>query len=135
MRFSYLELLPEQKVEAIGAIKSESVVMVGDGINDAPALAASDIGIAMGAAGSDMALETADIALMSDEPSKIPWTFGLSKKAYGIILENITMAIGIKAIFVILAVMGLATLWMAVFANMGVSLMVIVNGIGALRFD
>lgn len=131
------ELLPDQKVEAIMAIKSESgsVVMVGDGINDAPALAASDIGIAMGAVGSDVALETADIALMSDEPSKIPWTFKLSQKTYRIILENITMAIGIKAVFVILAVMGLATLWMAVFADMGVSLMVIVNGMRALRFD
>lgn len=131
----YAELLPEQKVDAINSMKSKSgaVVMVGDGINDAPALASSTIGIAMGAAGSDIALETADIALMSDEPAKIPWAYRLSKKAYGIITANIAMAITIKAIFVILAVMGLATLWMAVFADMGVSLMVIINGMRALR--
>ena len=131
------ELLPHQKVEAIRSLKSDygSVVMVGDGINDAPALAASTIGIAMGAAGSDITLETADIALMSDEPSRIPWAFRLSRKAYRIITANIVMAIGIKAVFIILAVMGLATLWMAVFADMGVSLMVIINGMRALRTD
>lgn len=131
----YAELLPEQKVEAINTMKlnSGAVVMVGDGINDAPALASSTIGIAMGAAGSDIALETADIALMSDEPAKIPWAFRLSKKAYGIITANIALAITIKAIFVILAVMGLATLWMAVFADMGISLMVIINGMRAMR--
>jgi Cd2+/Zn2+-exporting ATPase len=133
----YAELLPEQKVEIIQSMKSEhgSVVMVGDGINDAPALAASTIGIAMGAAGSDIALETADIALMSDEPSRIPWAFRLSRKAYRIITANIAMAIGIKAVFIVLAIMGLATLWMAVFADMGVSLMVIVNGMRALRMN
>ncbi len=131
----YAELLPEQKVGAINTMKlnSGSVVMVGDGINDAPALASSTIGIAMGAAGSDITLETADIALMSDEPAKIPWAYRLSRKAYGIIIANIVLAIAIKTIFVILAVMGLATLWMAVFADMGVSLMVIINGMRALR--
>ncbi|MEE9555515.1 MAG: cation-transporting P-type ATPase, partial [candidate division Zixibacteria bacterium] len=92
-------------------------------------------GIAMGAIGSDVALETADIALMSDEPSKIPWTFKLSKKAYRIIIENISMAIGIKAVFVVMAVTGTATLWMAVFADMGVSLLVIMNGMRALRAE
>jgi len=129
------ELLPDGKVGAIEDIKREfgTVVMVGDGINDAPALAASDIGFAMGAAGSDIALETADIALILDEPSKIPWTFRLSKKAYGIIIENISMAIGIKAVFVALTFMGAATLWMAVFADMGISLLVILNGMRALR--
>lgn len=129
------ELMPEDKVKFIENLKNrhDLVVMVGDGVNDAPALAASDIGVAMGAIGSDVALETADIALMSDDLSKIPWAFRLSKKAYRIIIANIVMAIGIKAIFIGLASAGLATLWMAVFADMGVSLMVIINGMRALK--
>lgn len=129
------ELLPEEKVTAIEDLKKEygSVAMIGDGVNDAPALASADIGIAMGAIGSDVALETADIALMSDDLLKIPWAFRLSRKAYRIIVANISMAIAIKAIFIGLASTGLATLWMAVFADMGVSLMVIVNGMRALR--
>jgi len=129
------ELLPADKARAVEDIRRQygSLAMVGDGVNDAPALAASDIGIAMGVAGSDLALETADIALMSDELSKIPWAFRLSRKAYGIIIQNIAMAIGIKAVFIALALTGEATLWMAVFADMGVSLMVIFNGMRALR--
>jgi Cd2+/Zn2+-exporting ATPase len=129
------ELMPDAKVEYIEKLKNRynSVVMIGDGVNDAPALAASDIGIAMGAIGSDVALETADVALMSDDLTRIPWAFRLSKKAYRIIVANIAMAIGIKAIFIGLASAGLATLWMAVFADMGVSLMVIINGMRALR--
>jgi len=129
------ELLPEEKVKIIEELKSKhgTVTMIGDGVNDAPALAVSDIGIAMGAVGSDAALETADIALMSDDLSRIPWAFRLSKKAYRIIVANITMAIAIKAVFIALAFAGLATLWMAVFADMGVSLMVIINGMRALK--
>jgi len=129
------ELMPEEKVKVIEELKSKhkTVTMIGDGVNDAPALAASDIGIAMGAIGSDAALETADIALMSDDLSRIPWAFRLSKKAYRIIVANITMAIAIKAVFIALAFAGLATLWMAVFADMGVSLMVIINGMRALK--
>ncbi|UCC80511.1 MAG: cadmium-translocating P-type ATPase [Candidatus Zixiibacteriota bacterium] len=129
------DLMPEDKVGFIENLKNrhDSVVMIGDGVNDAPALAASDIGIAMGAIGSDVALETADIALMSDDLSRIPWAYRLSKKAYQIIIANIVMAIGIKAVFIGLASAGLATLWMAVFADMGVSLMVIINGMRALK--
>jgi Cd2+/Zn2+-exporting ATPase len=129
------ELMPEEKVKVIEELRTQhkTVTMIGDGVNDAPALAAADIGIAMGAIGSDVALETADIALMSDDLSRIPWAFRLSKKAYSIIVANITMAIAIKAIFIGLASAGLATLWMAVFADMGVSLMVIVNGMRALK--
>jgi len=130
-------LFPESKVRAIEEMKSKygCVTMVGDGVNDAPALAASDIGIAMGAIGSDAALETADIALMSDDLSRIPWAFRLSRRAYGLIIANIVMAIGIKVIFIGLASFGLATLWMAVFADMGVSLIVIINGMRALKYS
>jgi Cd2+/Zn2+-exporting ATPase len=129
------ELLPDEKVEYIQNLRKRyrTVAMIGDGVNDAPALAVSDIGIAMGAIGSDVALETADIALMSDDLSRVPRAFRLSKKAYGIIIANIVMAIAIKAVFIVLASAGLATLWMAVFADMGVSLMVIINGMRALR--
>ncbi len=131
------ELLPEQKVDAIESLRTRygMVGMVGDGINDAPALAASTIGIAMGTVGSDTALETADIALMSDDISKLPYMIWLSRRTVRVIKQNIALSLLIKLIFLGLAIPGFATLWMAIAADEGATLVVIFNALRILRMQ
>jgi len=136
----YTELLPEDKVQIIERYinkkkVNERLIFVGDGINDAPVLAGADIGIAMGGLGSDAAIEAADIVIMTDEPSKIVTALNISRKTHAIVKQNIIFALGIKATILILAAFGMANMWSAVFADVGVAFIAILNAMRALRVE
>ena len=135
----YSQLLPQDKVAKLEEILSsknpkKNVAFVGDGINDAPVLMRSDVGIAMGGIGSDSAIEAADVVLMTDEPSKIAKASKISAKTMSVIIQNIVFAIGVKVLVMILSVLGISTMWLAIFADVGVSLLAILNSLRALYY-
>lgn len=135
----YYELFPQQKVEKMEALlgsllKNKKLLFVGDGLNDAPVLAGSDIGVAMGGLGSDAAIEAADVVIMNDSLVKIPFAIGLSKKTLQIVKQNIVFAIGIKVFVLLLAALGFASMWAAVFADVGVTLLAIINAMRAMKY-
>lgn len=134
----YTELLPQQKVEKMEDLVKEvaagkKLVFVGDGINDAPVLARADVGVAMGGLGSDAAIEAADVVLMTDEPSKLVSAIGIAKRTRRIVMQNIVFALGVKAVFLTLGAVGIATMWEAVFADVGVTVIAVLNATRTMR--
>jgi Cd2+/Zn2+-exporting ATPase len=135
---AHTDLLPQQKVEKLEGFKRENapgkkLAFVGDGINDAPVLAMADVGIAMGGIGSDAAIEAADVVLMTDEPSKLPAAIQIARKTHRIVWQNIIFALGVKAVILVLGAFGIATMWAAVFGDVGVAVIAILNAMRALR--
>ena len=134
----YSELLPADKVTKVEELiatqgKAEKLAFVGDGINDAPVLTRADIGIAMGGVGSDAAIEAADVVLMDDDPLKISKAIRISRKTLRIVRENIVLALGIKGACLVLGALGIANMWLAIFADVGVMILAVLNAIRALR--
>ena len=134
----YAELLPAGKVEKVEELLLDNsergkLAFVGDGINDAPVLSRADIGIAMGAMGSDAAIEAADVVLMDDKPSNIARAIGIARKTMGIVWQNIVFALGIKFLVLVLAAVGIANMWLAVFADVGVAVIAILNAMRAMN--
>lgn len=134
---AYGDLLPQDKVEKVNQIKArkESVAFVGDGVNDAPVIAVSDVGLAMGGLGSDTTIETADVVIQDDRPYKIPTAIKIGKKTKAVVWQNIALAFGVKAIVLILGAGGIASMWEAVFADVGVALLAILNAVRIQRMD
>jgi Cd2+/Zn2+-exporting ATPase len=137
---AYSELLPHEKVSKLEELAQDrttngKLVFVGDGINDAPVLARADVGIAMGALGSDAAIEAADIVLMTDEPSKVVTAIQIARKTRRIARQNIICALGTKAVILVLGALGIATMWGAVFGDVGVSIIAILNAVRAMRIQ
>ena len=128
----HAELLPADKVKYIDDLQASSVAFVGDGINDAPVLARADVGIAMGGLGSDAAIEAADVVLMDDKPSKIALAIRIARRTLSIARQNVAFAIGVKVAVLILAAVGIATMWLAVFADVGVTVLAVLNAMRAL---
>ena len=134
----YTELLPQEKVSIFESLKNDkshkgNIIYVGDGINDAPVLAIADVGIAMGGLGSDAAIEAADIVIMTDEPSKIATSIRIAKRTRRIVWQNIIFAMSVKGVFLVLGALGVASMWEAVFADVGVSVLAILNAMRVIK--
>ena len=134
IRFAYGDLLPQDKVTRVGELHDRMpVAFVGDGINDAPVLALADVGVAMGAMGSDVAVETANVVIEDDKPEKVVTAIKIAKNTRAVVWQNVTLALGVKILVMVLALFGVANMWMGVFADSGVALLAVLNAIRIQR--